>query len=289
VTIDRSEGLLRMSSVGIEARSYEAIAVEDLERLAQIARQDREAFFQDNSEWAEVYAQRVLCVALCQGAAMHYVDSRTGINDFDVYTFYKAHPRKHWCARRIKSYDFGNPKFGQSVDRLDFIGRRVDCLGREIEVKAEEDVIMALRRYIQSGKTQTAKLLATKAVVLLAPHCSTVVWPLDYENPKMNYLDLVRMSGEKCYTLTAENEADMFTQDDGVVIEYPSGKSLFIHREIIEEAMRQLELKGTLTVRDIHEGITNRNGARTDRLMAILRKIEGVTFDKRPRVLYYRR
>lgn len=278
-----------MSSVGIEGRSNEAITAEDLERLTQIARQDRETFFQDNLEWAEIYAQRVLCIALCQGAAMHYIDRRTGVNDFDVYTFYKAHPQRHWCARRIKSYDFGNPKFGQSVDRPDFIGRRVDCLGREIEVKEEEDVISALRRYLQSGKTQTAKLLATKAVVLLVPDCRTVVWPLVYKEPKMDYLDLVRMSGEKCYTLTAENEADMFTQDDGVVIEYQSGKSLFIHREIIEEAMRQLELKGTLTVSDIHEGITNRNGAKTDRLMAILRKIEGVTFDTRPRVLYYQR
>lgn len=44
----------------------------------------------------------------------------------------------------------------------------------------------------------------------------------------MKHLDLVRMSGEKCYTLTAENEADMFVEDDGVVIEYQSGNSLFV-------------------------------------------------------------
>lgn len=105
----------------------------------------------------------------------------------------------------------------------------------------------------------------------------------------MKYIDLARMSGEKCYTLTAENEADMFVNDDGVMIEYQSGNSLFIPRDMIEEAIRQLESKGALTVTDIHEGITNLNGARTDRLMAIMRKIEGVTFDKRPRVLYYQR
>lgn len=169
-----------MSKVDSEGRSYEPIAVEDLEKLAGIAYQDRETFFQDFPNWAELYAQRVLCVALCQGAAMHYIDGLTGINDFDVYTFYKTHPQKHWYARRIKSYDFGNPKFGQSVDRPNFIGRRVDCLGRDINVKEGEDVIMALRQYIQNGKTETARLLATKAVVLLAPSCGTVVRPFDY-------------------------------------------------------------------------------------------------------------
>lgn len=278
-----------MSKVGSEGRSYESIAIEDLERLAQIARQDRETFFHDFPQWAEIYAQRVLCVTLCQGAAMHYINGAIGINDFDVYTFYKVHPQKQWCARRIKSYDFGNPKFGQSVDHPNFIGRRVDCLGRGIDVKDNEDAITALRRYIQDRKTETAKLLATKAVVLLAPTCGTVVWPFDWEEPKMKYIDLARMSGEKCYTLTAENEADMFVNDDGVMIEYQSGNSLFIPRDMIEEAIRQLESKGALTVTDIHEGITNLNGARTDRLMAIMRKIEGVTFDKRPRVLYYQR
>jgi hypothetical protein len=113
---------------------YEPIAVGDLERIGKIARQDRETFFQSSAEWAENYAQRVLGVALCQGAALHYLDGTTGINDFDVYTFYKSHPRKRWYAKRIKSYDFGDAKFGQSADRPNFVGRRVDCLGRAIDV-----------------------------------------------------------------------------------------------------------------------------------------------------------
>jgi hypothetical protein len=261
--------------------------MEDLERLAKIARQDRETFFQSSPGWAESYAERALCVALCQGAALHYLDGTTGINDFDVYTFYRSHPQKRWYAKRIKSYDFGDAKFGQSVDRPDFVGRRVDCLGRAIDVQEGEDVITALRRYLQSGKTETARLLATKAIVLLAPACGTVVWPMVDQKPKLTYLDLVHMSGEKCYTLTADKEADMFVQDDGVVIGFESGNSLFIPREMFEEAMRQLALKGRLTVRDVYEGITARNGARANRLMAIMRKMEGVTFDKRPRVLYY--
>ncbi|MEZ4860327.1 MAG: hypothetical protein R3C14_03440 [Caldilineaceae bacterium] len=240
-----------MSIVGAEGRSYEPITLEDLAHLAQLAAQDRVSFFQAHPEWADAYAQRVLGVALCQGAALHYVDGVTGINDFDVYTFYRAHPQKQWYARRIKSYDFGNSKFGQSVDRPDFVGRRVDCLGRALEVEEEADVILALRHYMQEGKTETARLLAAKAVVLLAPHCGTVVWPLAGEEQTMNYLDLMHMNGEKCYTLTAEHAADMFVQDDGVRIEYESGNILFIPRTMVETAMRHLESKGVLTVNDV--------------------------------------
>lgn len=166
-----------MSSVGPEGRSYLQLAKADLERLADIARLDRVSFFRDRPEWA-IYSQRVVCVALCQGAALHVVDNRTGINDFDVYTFYAAHPAKRWYAKRIKSYDFADPKFGQSVDRPDYIGRRVDCLARAIEVRDDEDAVSALRRYLAAGSTQTAMLLARKAVVLLEPVCGTVVWPI---------------------------------------------------------------------------------------------------------------
>ena len=31
---------------------------------------------------------RVLAVALCQGAALHYVDGKNGVKDFDVWTFF---------------------------------------------------------------------------------------------------------------------------------------------------------------------------------------------------------
>ncbi|MCZ7546276.1 MAG: hypothetical protein M5R40_23340 [Anaerolineae bacterium] len=170
-----------MSKVGPEARSYLPIEREDLIALAEIARRDREDYFQRKPAIAELYAQRVLCIALCQGAALHFIDGETGINDFDVYTFYRVHPQKQWYPRRIKSYDFGNPKFGHSVDRPDFSGRRVDCLGRAIDAGEGEDVVSALRRYLQAGKTKTARLLAAKAVVLLEPHCGTIVWPVEAE------------------------------------------------------------------------------------------------------------
>jgi hypothetical protein len=164
-----------VSKVGEEGRSYQRIEPEDLERLADIAIRDREDFFQRHTDWAEAYADRVLAVALCQGAAQHYVDGTTGINDFDLLTFYQRNPRKHWYAKRLKYYDYGDPKFGQSVDRPDYAGRRVDCMARAIEAGEGEDVIAAVQRYLQEGKSKTARPLAQKAVVLLYPNCGTVV------------------------------------------------------------------------------------------------------------------
>lgn len=165
-----------MSHVGPEHRSFLPMEDADLRRVLEIARRDREHFFATHPGWARLYAGRLLCTALCQGAASHYVGGQRGINDFDVYSFYRRHPDKHWYARRLTFYDFGHPKFGRSADKPDFIGRRVDCLGRSIEAAAGEDPAAAVRRYLREGRTQTARLLAAQAVVLLEPGLGTVIW-----------------------------------------------------------------------------------------------------------------
>lgn len=165
-----------LSDFGTEARSYLPITTDDLKRLAGIATRDRELFFNKHPDWARLYQGRVLCVSLCQGSALHYVDGKTGINDFDVWTFYRTNPEKPWCYRRNVPYDYGDDKFGKSVDRPDFVGRRVDCLGRDIEVYESDDATSALRRYFSQHRTTTARELAKKAVVLLEPDLGKVVW-----------------------------------------------------------------------------------------------------------------
>lgn len=166
-----------MSDVGERWRSYERIDLDDLKRLAEIAKQDRENFFGQYPEWAKLYQGSFLCVALCQGAALHFLNGKTGINDFDIYSFYASNPAKDWYAKRIKAYDFGDPKFGQTKDKPEYVGRRVDCLGRSISVKEDEHPESALQRYLREGKTATARLLAEKVVVLLEPNCGKVIWP----------------------------------------------------------------------------------------------------------------
>jgi hypothetical protein len=98
---------------------------------------------------------------------------------------------------------------------------------------------------------------------------------------------LMKMSGEDCYTLTADNPAKMYVEDRGIEIVYPTGNTTFIPCGLVIDAFNQLKRQGRLTVEDVHEGITNKRGPITDRLMAVLRKLPGVTFDKYPRALYY--
>ena len=124
-----------MSKVGQKYRSFMKIELHDLKTLAEIAKNDRNNFFLKYPSWKRDFANRVLCIALCQGAGQHYVDGKTGINDFD------------------------NPKFGQSIDKPNFIGRRVDCLGREIEISKNETLIIALRRYLLECNTCASSIL----------------------------------------------------------------------------------------------------------------------------------
>ena len=65
--------------------SYRPLERADLARLAALARTDRAEYFATHRDWAEMYVDRFLGAALCQGAALHYLDPTSGINDFDVY------------------------------------------------------------------------------------------------------------------------------------------------------------------------------------------------------------
>jgi hypothetical protein len=77
--------------------------------------------------------------------------------------------------------------------------------------------------------------------------------------------------------------------EDGIEIVYPSGNSVFIPREMVVKAISMLINRGKLTVDEVHFDITNKHRNRTDKLMAVLRKLPGVSFDRIPRVLYYNR
>jgi hypothetical protein len=161
-------------------RSYEPIEEEDLRRLAAFAREDRDAFFMRHERWRP-YADRVLCVALCQGAALHYVDGRNGVKDFDVYTFYAESPEAGpWWARRIARVDFGRSRFGRHPDDPpQFTGRRVDLCARSLPVSPDADPVESVRAYLREGRTETARHLALKAVVLADPEqrLGHVAWP----------------------------------------------------------------------------------------------------------------
>ena len=157
-------------SNNISARSKEKINKNDLKKLGVIANQDRKEFFERNPKWKKLYNNRILCVALCQGAALHYVNGKNGIKDFDVWTFYKRHFKYHFPYRRIGYKDYGHSKFGVHPDlKNNYKGRKVDLIGRSISFKRNETIIEALQNYLKEKRTKSAKLLSQKAVVIIEP------------------------------------------------------------------------------------------------------------------------
>lgn len=153
---------------------------EHLRRLAEIAEADREGFFSRNPHF-EVYRDGILLTALCQGAALHYVNGTNGVKDLDVYTFYAEQPGVVYPYRRPRGVvDFGHSEFGRHPDDHRYVGRRVDLLGRALKVEPSADPVAAVRNYLREGRTKTSKALAEKAVVAIDPGArfGQVVWPV---------------------------------------------------------------------------------------------------------------
>ncbi len=171
-----------MSNHGPEGRSYKNIETSDLEQLLTIAESDIADFFRRRRDWAELYQERLLGFALCQGAANHYIGRGDGVQDFDVFAFFAENSAKPWYAKRHVTKDFGDGKFGQSLSCPTFVGRRVDLLSRSVPALPRSDLRPAIRNWLESGSSKSAKLLSQKAVVLLCPRESLgeVVWPVPH-------------------------------------------------------------------------------------------------------------
>src|ERR1700733_5148453 len=66
--------------------------------------------------------------------------------------------------------DYGRSKFGRYPDDPpSFTGRRVDLLGRSLDVRLDAEQAKVLRDYLFAARTRSAKELAAKAVVLIYP------------------------------------------------------------------------------------------------------------------------
>ena len=160
-------------------RSYKSLTKEDLRRLVLLAEADRIDFFRRKPDTGRLYSKRLFAVALCQGAALHYLDGKNGIKDLDVWSFYRANPERQFPPRRRAKVDFGDPKFGTTDDSPNFVGRRVDLIGRSISATNFADPVAVLRDYLRGQSTESARCLSEKAMVLIDPPelFGQVVWP----------------------------------------------------------------------------------------------------------------
>jgi len=163
-------------------RSLSPITREHLDRLAAIAREDLEARFARRPQWAR-YRDRILCSALMQGAALHYLDGKNGVKDLDVYTFFAEPPAglAQFPQRWRTCADFGSSSLGRDPTLLEYRGRRVDLFGRSLPVAGDSDPVEALRAYLAGRRTPTSRALAEKAAVLLWPEPlrGLVPWPVE--------------------------------------------------------------------------------------------------------------
>ncbi|HVY04497.1 MAG TPA: hypothetical protein VHB46_00850 [Burkholderiales bacterium] len=162
------------------SRSFERITKTDLKKLARIAASERDDFFGRHPEWAMLYRKRLVCVALCGDAALHFTNGTTGVERFEVWSFYAEHAEAPYPHQQTSRADFGESKFGRDAMNPDaYEGRRVDLMGRSIDCRPGDDPIVSLQNYLRSGETPSARELREKSAVLIDPEEFTgyLAWP----------------------------------------------------------------------------------------------------------------
>jgi hypothetical protein len=151
--------------------------------LRELAAGSRGRLFQhfgagEGRKWLHLYdIKSPLAVALCQGSAMHFYDSVNGVKDFDIWFFYPFNER-HLPYRTIWTWDYRNPKFGRHPSIAGYSGRKVDVIVRSIRNYELGNPVQTIYKFLENERTESSKLLALKAVVLLEPstHFSQVIW-----------------------------------------------------------------------------------------------------------------
>jgi hypothetical protein len=135
--------------------SFEKLSDADLDRLLEFERVERERLYRESPIW-RAHKNRVLCICLTQGTALHVING-SGLNDFDVLTFFARSPsldrRSVDSAFRAGRHrDFGRSRFGQRTDKEgrtrfpSFEGRNVDLFAQALPATGIADPMMGVPR-----------------------------------------------------------------------------------------------------------------------------------------------
>ena len=143
-----------------ESRTFEKITRRDLSKLLTVGKNVESRFFDNNPHLAR-FRNKLVLIALCQGAADHYCDGTTGIDDYDLWFFYehlrdiRMPPRGY--LRKI------HPGLNCYKDK------RVDVMRRSASAFKKGDVKASISRYLTNPINPTPRCLSQKAVIGLCP------------------------------------------------------------------------------------------------------------------------
>jgi len=152
-------------------RSSVELSDGDLRRLAIVAQMDREQFFATHGRWRQLYGDRFICTVLC--------DEGPDAPGYTVWGFFREHPDAPLPYRRKRVWPVQDSRFGRCLDHPAFAGKSVAVISRSIPAGLLDDAGGTLRRYLQAGRSASARLLRDRRLVLLDPaeDRGVVVWP----------------------------------------------------------------------------------------------------------------
>ena len=154
-------------------RLYTKLGLSDLKQLQKLALEEHENFIERNTHLRKAYYDSLVGIALCQGAASHYINASVGIKDFDIWLFYVENENIRFPYRAYKSIENG------------YMGRRIDFLKRAIPIGlcvfCSNEPDECIMRYLFERNTKTKRLLLEKAIVGLFPDMlfGKVLWKAD--------------------------------------------------------------------------------------------------------------
>ena len=150
------------------------VTVWELWRLADLACEEEKAFFRRNPHLLEPYRNRLIAIALCQGAALQYIGRGYGVKDFDVHFFYSQNPQKPRISRAIKQIHTSVVKFQDvPIYYIRTVAPRTKL------PKMPRDAVQILQSFLREKPTANSMHLAQKAVICLWPEeiFGERIWP----------------------------------------------------------------------------------------------------------------
>ncbi|MBT2234412.1 hypothetical protein [Nonomuraea sp. NEAU-A123] len=184
----------------LAVRSYEPVARNHLDRLAEIVAAELRRFVQRCPEFQD----RMIASVLAQGAALHMLTGATGVKDLDVWMFFAALPGRRFpeYSQLVMRYDFGPSNLGRQDYRLadarndrerrlwaswasEHQGRRVDVMKRALQDPPDDDPATAIQSWLRAGQRRgrgSAFFLARKPMVLIdpLPRRHEIIWCGDH-------------------------------------------------------------------------------------------------------------